>query len=1152
MRAIWSYAGLMLAVAAAALLIVPGFLDWSRYAGAIEEQAEALTGRDVTIAGDVRISMLPSPRLTLGELTIANIEGGSSPEMFRSQSMSAELSVGALFRGEVTISRLTLASPRLLLEETGDGRRNWDFTVPSDAPAVPTPVSVRAIAVLDGEVAIRAAGAATARRLTAIEAEVAVSDLRGPYRATGTARAGDMPFSFAAAVGAIAPDKAYPANASLTFAGGGLEVRGIVTGRGAEIRFDGAATGSVEPEVSPLLASLAAGQPVRLSAGVVAGPDAIELREVKAAGGQAELAGRIDIARGARLAVDADLALTRADLGGIESRGGKLDADALADATQTVLEALPGGTYRISVGEIRLASGQIGSVEIEAEAGGDTLSIARAQAVLPGDSRVTASGAVASGEEGPYFSGDAGLESGAGDALVSWLSGENGPDVLSAQPVIFMRGRSGVFLTRQRLSLDRLDVALGATEADSATAAGRFAVTFGARPAIAADLDIERLALPAPGPLLREGIVPGRRIDLGFDGTVALRAGRIDAGPVRLQDVLLNMEARGPAFTVSEFVFRSAQGASGTLSGSSDAQSGRFQATLTAPDVGALEGIAALPTHALDTLAPFSASANIAWPAQPPDQVLPASPETTAVSVLGRAGPVQIELDGFGAPGNEGLNDAAYDIAAQASAAAWPDLLRLAAAIAAPATQAAQPVPGGDDTAAANGEAAAYAEGSVSVVARGRIGRDTAIAGKADLGPLTATVEGSSPKGPQGGTHAYDVSVEVADMAALAAQGAPDLPLETLRAMGSLAWGGARLTVEDGRIDAADAARRIEVSLDGRADFAPDVPEVAADVEARTLDLGLALALLRHGLGRDVLADDTSPGGWGTGPFDLSWLDAVNGRMALTGDGIGAGAWRAYDVAANLTLAAGDLSVTNARGVLFGGEVRLSGSLQHASGAALSLDVAGRDMDLAQLGGALPFGEIGEGAVEIDMSLEGSGLSELALVSSLKGEGRLALRDGALAGLDLGALSEGLVSLDDLDGFAPLAAATLHDGMTGYGRIGGIFEVTAGVLRAPALAFSGPAASGTVGLFADAGRRAVDMEASFDLNTPAEAPAVQVVVAGQVGDTARTVNALALEAFAAQRILERDLDALVEGGGSEELRELLGLPEAGAAETATP
>ena len=50
--------------------------------------------------------------------------------------------------------------------------------------------------------------------------------------------------------------------------------------------------------------------------------------------------------------------------------------------------------------------------------------------------------------------------------------------------------------------------------------------------------------------------------------------------------------------------------------------------------------------------------------------------------------------------------------------------------------------------------------------------------------------------------------------------------------------------------------------------------------------------------------------------------------------------------------------------------------------------------------------------------------------------------DGALTGVDLAALGDGLVQLDDVADFAPLADATLSSGATSFKTIKGNLAVT--------------------------------------------------------------------------------------------------------------
>ena len=46
-----------------ALLVGPSFVDWNKYKPQIVEQAKSAAGYDVTIAGDIKLSLIPAPQL---------------------------------------------------------------------------------------------------------------------------------------------------------------------------------------------------------------------------------------------------------------------------------------------------------------------------------------------------------------------------------------------------------------------------------------------------------------------------------------------------------------------------------------------------------------------------------------------------------------------------------------------------------------------------------------------------------------------------------------------------------------------------------------------------------------------------------------------------------------------------------------------------------------------------------------------------------------------------------------------------------------------------------------------------------------------------------------------------------------------------------
>ncbi len=1140
MRAFWSYAGLALALLVAALLIVPGFLDWSGYAGVIEEEAEAITGREVEITGDVRISLLPSPELRLGGLTIANAPGGSEPAMLTVDSMTAEIGVAALFRGEFAVDRLTLDHPSLVLERTPDGRSNWKFVTREDRAGGDVQVSIGEIAFANGVITMRNLGFEEPVRFTDVQGLVSAQGLNGPYRAKGTLTAWNAPASFAVAIGEVQGDKAFQANAGLTFQDAEADLRGIVTGRGPELRFDGALSAGVRPALSEHLAALTAGQPLTLKAGLVATGDSVTFREVDGTAGAVKLTGEVSVETGQELRANADLNLNRLDLAALEAAGVALNAVGVESAVSALVQYLPEGDYTVAVADVRLPDSRLSDVSLVASVAGDSISVTDARALLPGNTSAGVEGVLASSEEGPYFSGDIAIESGAADELAAWLAGGEVPPVVTAQGLEALSLTSGIFLTPRRFSLDRLDATAGETSLK-----GQIASTFGERPNVSIALEAGRVAAPFEGSSLWDGFAPGRAIDFGFDGTVALKAAAVDAGPVHLANLSLGLEANGHSLSLKEFVFTGANGASGTVTGSSDAGQGRYQITLTAPDAAAFAEVLGISSEVAADVSPLSLTAQAFWP--PEIDAEAALENSSEVSALGRIGDAQFDIEGFVTPGEEGLADASFDVTGAMTAQTWQGLVRAAVAL-------GGGTPG--EAAPANGEAPAPA---VTLAMRGQAGTDLIVAADFETGPLRGTVTATADWRETLPVYAADLDLTLTEAKAFAAAaGARERAVETAAASGKLVRRGSVYEAENISLRIGNGDQTLDGDLTGSLDLAGEKPAGDIRLLTRAADVGLVRALLQgpetqatgetETGGAEASANPGPASGWDAGRLETGWLEAANLTIAVTGGGIVLDSLQLEQFSGELVLVDGMMSLKQGRGTALGGEVRVSGTLEAKSGVTLDLSLAGTDMDLAALEKVVDFGRIGTGRMDIDLAVQGSGLSELALVSSLTGEGQVVVRDGALAGLDLPALSEGLQQIKTLDAFAPLAERTLHEGETPYTRIAGKLAMTSGVLRAPAITAALPSASGEIAAFADLGRLAIDVEADFDLTEPAEAPVVQVVFAGDFSDAERSVNSLSLEAYAAQRLLERDIDALAGGAGSKALREMLGLPAAGAAE----
>ncbi len=132
MRKIVIGLGIVLALLVAALLILPSLIPASVYKDKITEQVSNALGREVTIAGDVKLSVLPTLMAKAETVTIANGDGFSA-QPFATQpfatmdSLQARVKLWPLFRKQVEITEFKLVNPSISLEKTKDGRVNWAF-----------------------------------------------------------------------------------------------------------------------------------------------------------------------------------------------------------------------------------------------------------------------------------------------------------------------------------------------------------------------------------------------------------------------------------------------------------------------------------------------------------------------------------------------------------------------------------------------------------------------------------------------------------------------------------------------------------------------------------------------------------------------------------------------------------------------------------------------------------------------------------------------------------------------------------------------------------------------------------------------------------------------------------------------------------------
>ena len=115
---------LLIVVAVGALFFLPA----DRIAKIATDQMRIMTGRDVSISGDVSMTFWPVLGVSAGELEVGNAEWATQGPMLTAEKAAIGINAAALLRGEIQITHIEAVAPTIRLEQKADGRASWQFT----------------------------------------------------------------------------------------------------------------------------------------------------------------------------------------------------------------------------------------------------------------------------------------------------------------------------------------------------------------------------------------------------------------------------------------------------------------------------------------------------------------------------------------------------------------------------------------------------------------------------------------------------------------------------------------------------------------------------------------------------------------------------------------------------------------------------------------------------------------------------------------------------------------------------------------------------------------------------------------------------------------------------------------------------------------
>ena len=147
--------GGLIALVALVLIAVTMFVNPNDYKGRIAREVKASTGRDLTLQGDIKLSVFPWIALKLGPLSLGNPEGFGSEPFLSLQHAALRVKLLPLLRKELQVGMIEIDGLDLRLQRNAAGKGNWeDFGEKSGAPATaeasPAPGSPASLKDLGG------------------------------------------------------------------------------------------------------------------------------------------------------------------------------------------------------------------------------------------------------------------------------------------------------------------------------------------------------------------------------------------------------------------------------------------------------------------------------------------------------------------------------------------------------------------------------------------------------------------------------------------------------------------------------------------------------------------------------------------------------------------------------------------------------------------------------------------------------------------------------------------------------------------------------------------------------------------------------------------------------------------------------------------
>jgi AsmA protein len=108
------------------VIITPMVVNVQKYKPEIEKLGSEMTGRTLTLGGDIDLSVFPWVGVALSDIQLANPEGFDEKDLLSVKSFEVRVKLLPLLSKDIQVKRFVVDSPHIFLEKRKDGKTNWE------------------------------------------------------------------------------------------------------------------------------------------------------------------------------------------------------------------------------------------------------------------------------------------------------------------------------------------------------------------------------------------------------------------------------------------------------------------------------------------------------------------------------------------------------------------------------------------------------------------------------------------------------------------------------------------------------------------------------------------------------------------------------------------------------------------------------------------------------------------------------------------------------------------------------------------------------------------------------------------------------------------------------------------------------------------